>query len=111
VTRQIIAMIRDSGASAGDLVYVRASRELPIPGARLVTDPDLLRLKAEALECDSPLIATGPPTDEHFADIVIDADRDQPIVIKRRSAGRGSGGWRPGITGDAQIPSPDPGIV
>lgn len=111
VTRQIIAMIRDSGAAAGDLVYVRASRELPIPGARLVTDPDLLKLKAEALECDSPLIATGPATDEHFADIVIDADRDHPVVIKRRQSRRGSAPWRSGITPDAPISSPDPGLA
>lgn len=87
VTKELMAILTSSGAQRGDLVYVRSSRGVALPGARLTTAPDLLGLKLEALRADEPLVATGPPTDERFADIVIDGDSAQPRVVKARENG------------------------
>jgi hypothetical protein len=75
-------VIRESGAVAGQLVYVRSSRGVLIEGARLTTSPDLLHLKADAIQSDEPLVAVGPATDESYADFVIDADLDEPVIVK-----------------------------
>jgi len=88
VPKDILTVIRNSGARKGDLIYVRlSSGGVSIEGARLTTAPDLLGLKLEALERDEPLVAMGPETNEAFADFVIDAETEEPVVIKSRVAG------------------------
>ena len=83
--KSVLALILESGASRGDLVYVRTSRGVPISGARLSTAPDLLGLKADAIGMLEPLIAAGPAVDETFADVVIDADAIEPAIVKRKT--------------------------
>jgi hypothetical protein len=94
MSKTVPALILESGASGGDLVYVRSTKVAPVPGARLTTAPDLLGLKAEALGMDEPLIATGPQTDETFADVVIDADATEPSIVKAKSNGSVSAALR-----------------
>lgn len=83
--KDLRTLIRESGAVAGDLVYIRSSTGLLIDDSRLTTSPDLLHLKADALNAEEPLIAVGPATDESFADFVIDADGDEPAIVKSRT--------------------------
>ncbi len=87
MAKTVRALILESGASGGDLVYVRFASGTPFPGARLTTAPDLLRLKAEAVGMDEPLIASGPRIDETYADVVIDADVSEPAIVKGKSNG------------------------
>lgn len=82
--KDIVSMIRSSGAGPGDLIYVRSAEGNALDGARLTTSRDLLHLKAEALLLNQPLVAVGPPTDETYADVVIDADLPEPTVVKSR---------------------------
>jgi hypothetical protein len=88
--KDVVTVIRESGAGAGDLIYVRSSKGITIVGARLSTSPDLLHLKSEALRSEEPLVAVGPATDETFADVVIDADQREPAIVKSK-ADNGSG--------------------
>lgn len=83
--KTVLSLILESGASGGDLVYIRSTRGLLVPGARLTTAPDLLGLKAEAVGLPEPLIASGPPIDETFADVVIDVDGGEPAIVKAKS--------------------------
>lgn len=83
--KDVVTVIRESGAGAGDLIYVRSSKGISIVGARLSTSPDLLHLKSEALGSDEPLVAVGPATDETFADVVIDADQAEPAIVKAKT--------------------------
>lgn len=92
MAKTISALILESGASGGDLVYVRSTRGLLVPGARLTTAPDLLGLKAEAIGLAEPLIASGPAIDETFADVVIDADATEPAIVKPKPNGPASNG-------------------
>lgn len=85
--KSVEALILESGASGGDLVYIRWTSGAPFPGSRLTTAPDLLRLKAEAAELSEPLVASGPQIDETFADIVIDADLAIPVIVKPKRNG------------------------
>jgi hypothetical protein len=55
----------------------------------LSTAPDLLGLKAEAIGLPEPLVASGPPIDETFADVVIDADASEPAIVKSKPNGSG----------------------
>jgi hypothetical protein len=91
MAKTVPALVLESGASAGDLVYIRSTKRAPVPGARLTTAPDLLGLKAEAVGLDEPLIASGPQTDETYADVVIDADATEPTIVKAKSNGSVSG--------------------
>lgn len=85
----IIEIIHESGARNGDLIYVRSAEGVSIPGATLTTAPDLLALKVQAMKANHPLVAVGPPTtDESFADFVIDADAEEPALVKSRTNGR-----------------------
>lgn len=90
MAKTVSALILESGASGGDLVYIRSHRGASVPGARLTTAPDLLGLKAEAVGLSEPLIAIGPQIDETFADVVIDADASEPAIVKAKSDGSGS---------------------
>lgn len=90
MAKTVSALILESGASGGDLVYIRSTRGLLVPGARLTTAPDLLSLKAVAVGMDEPLIASGPRIDETFADVVIDADATEPAIVKGKSNGSSS---------------------
>ncbi|MDQ3688956.1 MAG: hypothetical protein M3406_02775 [Chloroflexota bacterium] len=81
---KLIALLRHINLRRGDLVYVRSARGASIPGALLTTASDLLTLKVQAVEEAKALIATGPATDEAFADYVIDADQDEPKIVKGR---------------------------
>lgn len=85
--KSVSALILESGAAGGDLVYIRSAKGLPAPGVRLTTAPDLLGLKAEAVGLDQPLIAGGPQTDETYADVVIDADATEPAIVKAKLNG------------------------
>lgn len=85
MSKTLAVLILESGAGRGDLVYVRTALAKPVPGALLSTAPDLLRLKAQALEMQEPLIASGPPTDERWADIVIDGDAAEPAIIRAKA--------------------------
>jgi hypothetical protein len=87
MAKTVLALIVESGAAGGDLVYIRSTRGVSIPGARLTTAPDLLGLKAEAVGRSEPLIASGPRIDDAFADIVIDADTSEPTIVKAKSNG------------------------
>lgn len=82
MTKSVQALILESGASGGDLVFIRSTSGLSLFGIRLITAPDLLGLKAEAAGLDMPLIVSGPLTDETFADVVIDANASEPAIIK-----------------------------
>lgn len=97
MAKTVISLIYESGASGGDLVYVRSNRGVAVPGARLTTAPDLLGLKAEAVGMSEPLIASGPPIDETFADVVIDADAVEPSIVKAKVNGRSSAGPHPAL--------------
>lgn len=89
MTKDIKEIIRESGAQPGDLIYVRSSTGAGIANARLTTAPDLLGLKLEAIkDGDQPLVATGPGTDETFADVVIDATESEPVLVKNKSNGQ-----------------------
>jgi hypothetical protein len=92
MAKTVSALILESGASGGDLVYVRSNRGVPVPGAQLTTAPDLLGLKAQAVGMSEPLIASGPPIDETFADVVIDADASEPAIVKAKANGSASDG-------------------
>lgn len=85
MAKDVITVIRESGAGAGDLIYVRSASGITILGARLSTSPDLLHLKSEALRSQEPLVAVGPATDETFADVVIDADGPEPAIVKNKT--------------------------
>lgn len=62
MTRDLVALIAESGAAGGDLVYIRSANGLISSlTARLSTAPDLLKLKVEALGMDEPLIVAGRP--------------------------------------------------
>jgi hypothetical protein len=87
MAKSVPALILESGASGGDLVYIRSTSGVQIPGTRLTTAPDLLGLKAEAAGMGEPLIASGPRIDETFADVVIDADAPEPAIVKGKSNG------------------------
>lgn len=102
VLKDIIAIIAESGAGQGDLIYVRSAGGAAIPGAYLTTAPDLLGLKVEAMKSDRPLVATGPATNEEFADIVIDADTDTPRLVKHRANGKGNGA-APKLEGSGEL--------
>ena len=39
-----------------------------------------------------PLIAIGPPIDETYADVVIDADASEPAIVKAKPNGSASPG-------------------
>jgi hypothetical protein len=84
MAKNVTALIIESGAAGGDLVYIRLGRGEPLPGIRLITAPDLLGLKAEAFGMDEPLIASGPTVDETFADVVIDAESSEPTIVKAK---------------------------
>lgn len=92
MVKTVSSLILESGASGGDLVYIRSDRGLRVPGARLTTAPDLLGLKAEAVGMSEPLIAAGPQIDETFADVVIDADASEPAIVKTKTNGSASVG-------------------
>lgn len=98
MAKTVSALILESGASGGDLVYIRSFRGESVPGARLTTAPDLLGLKAEAVGMSEPLIAIGPPIDETFADVVIDADAVEPAIVKAKPNGSPSAGSPAGYT-------------
>ena len=85
MSKDVLATIRESGAEAGDLVYIRSSAGVPVAGARLSTSRDLLQLKVEAMSASEPLVAVGPETDETFADVVIDANGAEPAIVKAKA--------------------------
>jgi hypothetical protein len=87
MAKTVSALILESGAARGDLVYIRIAGGSAYPGAQMSTAPDLLALKAEAIGLDEPLIASGPAVDETYADIVIDANPPEPTIVKMRAAG------------------------
>lgn len=91
MTKGIIEIIREIGAADGDLIYVRSSSRERVPGAISTSATDLLGLKVQAVESQSFLVATGPATDESFADFVIDANGEEPKVIKGRTNGTSHG--------------------
>jgi hypothetical protein len=90
MAKTVLALILESGATGGDLVYVRSTRGVAVPGARLTTAPDLLGLKAEAVGKSEPLIASGPAIDDSFADVVIDADATEPTIVRAKTNGGAS---------------------
>lgn len=86
MAKNLLTLITESGAAGGDLVYIRSTTGLISSlQARLSTAPDLLKLKAEALGMDEPLIVAGPLTDETFADVVIDANAPEPAIVKAKT--------------------------
>lgn len=87
MAKTVSGLILESGASGGDLVFIRSASGATIPGVRLTTAPDLLGLKAEAIGMDQPLIASGPGVDETYADVVIDADAAEPAIVKGKTNG------------------------
>jgi hypothetical protein len=92
MVKNLMALIAESGAAGGDLVYIRSTNGLISSfQARLSTAPDLLKLKVEALGMDEPLIVAGPFTDETFADVVIDANAPEPSIIKAKGADLSTG--------------------
>jgi hypothetical protein len=95
MAKTVSALILESGASRGDLVFIRSTTGVAIPGTRLTTAPDLLGLKAEAVGLDGYLIASGPETDETFADVVIDADAKEPAIVKAKAVASARTGLAP----------------
>jgi hypothetical protein len=90
MAKTVLTLILESGATGGDLVYIRTTRGVSVPGARLTTAPDLLGLKAEAVGRSEPLIASGPAIDDSFADVVIDADATEPTIVRAKANGASS---------------------
>lgn len=81
---EIARLIEACNPEPGDLVYLRTRMGRHFEGVRLTTAPDLLGLKVAAQKLSDALVATGPETDERFADIVIGLDSARPYVARDR---------------------------